>query len=162
MREGVVMIGGDREAFEHCKVLYSAIAKNFTFLGPSGNGSKAKLASNVILGLNRLVLAEGLVFAEKFGFDLKSFLSLLKKTPAYSCAMDVKGEKMIEGDFSPQSHVTQHFKDLDLTLRYGRKLGQPLPLTQLHLEILQKMIDDGDGDLDNAAVIKQFRSLAKE
>ena len=162
MREGVVMIGGDLEAFERCKVLYSAIAKDFTYIGPSGNGSKAKLASNLILGLNRLVLAEGLVFAERFGFDLKSFLSLLKKTPAYSCAMDVKGKKMIEGDFSPQSRVNQHFKDLDLILRYAEKLGQPLPLTQLHKEILQKIIDVGDGDLDNAAVIKQIRRLAKE
>ena len=30
-------------------------------------GSKAKLASNLILGLNRLALAEGLVFAEALG-----------------------------------------------------------------------------------------------
>ena len=158
-REGVVMVGGDAGAYSACQDLYHAVATHFAYIGPSGSGSKAKLVSNVILGLNRLVLAEGLVFAEKFGFDLAPFLALLKKTPAYSCAMDVKGEKMITGDFQPQSRIQQHFKDLAITLGYADKLGQPLPLTQLHRDILQKAIDAGDGDLDNAAVINQIRLM---
>jgi 3-hydroxyisobutyrate dehydrogenase-like beta-hydroxyacid dehydrogenase len=159
-RQGVVMIGGDFEAYRKCKDLFGAIANDFAYIGPSGSGAKAKLVSNVILGLNRLVLAEGLVFAERFGFELSSFLELMKKTPAYSCSMDVKGRKMIEGDFSPQSRVTQHFKDLELTLRYAEKLGQPLPLTRLHKKILQDAIAAGDGELDNAAVVKHIRRLA--
>ena len=159
MREGVFMVGGDPEAFEHCKDLFSTVAKEFFYLGISGNGSRAKLASNLILGLNRLVLAEGLVFAERFGFDLKSFLSLLKKTPAYSCAMDAKGEKMIDGDFKPQSRISQHHKDLELILHYAKELEQPLPLTRLHKNILEDAMKAGDGELDNAAVIKQMRRL---
>lgn len=158
--KGVVMVGGDRQAFESCQDLYHAIAEEFIYVGPSGSGSKAKLVSNVILGLNRLVLAEGLVFAEKFGFDLDSLLGLLKKTPAYSCAMDVKGKKMVEGEFTPQSRIIQHFKDLEIVLTYAQKLKQPLPLTQLHQNILKKAIDAGYGDLDNAAVIQQIRCMA--
>ncbi len=158
-REAVVMVGGDAAAYSVCKDLYRAVATDFAFVGPSGSGSKAKLVSNVILGLNRLVLAEGLVFAEKFGFELRPFLELLKKTPAYSCAMDVKGEKMIAGNFDPQSRIQQHFKDLVITLGYADKLGQPLPLTRMHRDILQKAIDTGDGGLDNAAVINQIRLL---
>ncbi len=159
-RQGVVMIGGSAEAYSACEDLYRAISRDYAYIGPSGSGSKAKIVSNVILGLNRLVLAEGLVFAEKFGFNLESFLELLKKTPAYSCSMDVKGEKMITGNFDPQSRIKQHFKDLAITLHYADKLGQPLPLTRLHKDILQKAIDAGDGDLDNAAVINQIRRLA--
>ena len=153
------MVGGDPTAYSACKDLYRAVATDFAFVGPSGSGSKAKLVSNVILGLNRLVLAEGLVFAEKFEFELEAFLGLLKKTPAYSCAMDVKGKKMIAGNFDPQSRIRQHFKDLAITLSYAEKLGQPLPLTRIHKDILQKAIDAGDGDLDNAAVINQIRRL---
>jgi 3-hydroxyisobutyrate dehydrogenase-like beta-hydroxyacid dehydrogenase len=160
-RKGVVIVGGDPHAFELCQDLYQAIAEEFVHVGPSGSGSRAKLVSNVILGLNRLVLAEGLVYAERFGFDLDALLVLLKKTPAYSCAMDVKGEKMIRGDFSPQSRIRQHFKDLEIALSYAKKLKQPLPLTQLHRNILKEAIEAGDGDLDNAAVIQQIRRIAK-
>jgi 3-hydroxyisobutyrate dehydrogenase-like beta-hydroxyacid dehydrogenase len=159
-RKGVVMVGGDPTAFERCRDLYQAIAEAFVYVGPSGSGSRAKLVSNVILGLNRLVLAEGLVYAERFGFDLDALLVLLKKTPAYSCAMDVKGEKMVRGDFRPQSRIKQHFKDLEIVLSYAKKLRQPLPLTQLHQNILKEAIDAGYGDLDNAAVIQQIRCMA--
>ncbi len=158
-KDGVVMIGGDPDAFAQCKDLFQTIAKKFFYLGASGTGSKAKLASNVILGLNRLVLAEGLVFAEKLGLDLKTFLPLLKETPAYSCALDAKGRKMIERDFAPQSRIIQHHKDLDIILQYAKNLGQLLPLTKMHQEVLKQAIEAGDGDLDNAAVINQIRRM---
>lgn len=158
-REGVFMVGGDETAFNACRDLFEATAKKYFYIGPSGSGSKAKLASNVILGLNRLVLAEGLVFAEKLGLDLKKFLPLLKATPAYSCAMDVKGQKMIENNFEPQSKITQHHKDLEIILEYAEKTEQDLPLTRLHKTILEDAIASGDGELDTSAVIRQIRRL---
>jgi 3-hydroxyisobutyrate dehydrogenase-like beta-hydroxyacid dehydrogenase len=161
-KEGVFMIGGPKEAFEACEDIFKVVAKMYFHIGPSGSGSKAKLASNLILGLNRLVLAEGLVFAEKLGLDLKGFLSLLKATPAYSCAMDVKGEKMIEGDFHPQSRILQHDKDLEIILRYAEKRGQELPLANLHKCILEDAISLGEGDLDTSAVIKGIKRLARK
>jgi 3-hydroxyisobutyrate dehydrogenase-like beta-hydroxyacid dehydrogenase len=161
-QEAVVMVGGDPRAYEECRDLFQTVARDFFHLGPSGSGSRAKLASNLILGLNRLVLAEGLIFAECLGLDLRAFLSLIKKTPAYSCAMDVKGLKMIEEDFTPQSRISQHHKDLELILRYAEKFGQPLPLGRLHQTILESSIKAGDGELDNAAVIRQIRRMVKK
>jgi 3-hydroxyisobutyrate dehydrogenase-like beta-hydroxyacid dehydrogenase len=158
-RKGVVMAGGDRKAYEACQDLLDTVAKKHFYIGPSGAGSKAKLASNLILGLNRLVLAEGLVFAECLGLDLEEFLSVLKATPAYSCAMDAKGEKMIREDFKPQSRVRQHRKDLSIIVRYGRKFRQELPLTRIHMEILDQIIGAGGGELDNAAVIQYIRQM---
>ena len=87
-RKAVLMVGGDNAEFEKCRDIFSALAEKVFYVGPSGSGSKAKLASNLILGLNRLALAEGLVFAEKLGLDLEAFLELLKATPAYSAIMD--------------------------------------------------------------------------
>jgi len=161
-REAVPMIGGDRAAFEACQDLFSAIANRFFYVGPSGDGSKAKLASNLVLGLNRLVLAEGLVFAQRLGLNLKTFLSLLKETPAYSRSMDVKGQKMIEEDFHAESRMSQHKKDLEIILHYAEKFGQPLPLAQLHKEIIEDAIKAGDGELDSCAVINQIRRPAEK
>jgi 3-hydroxyisobutyrate dehydrogenase-like beta-hydroxyacid dehydrogenase len=156
-RKAVFMVGGDKTAFEKCRDIFDAVAAKVFYLGPSGSGSKAKLASNLILGLNRLALAEGLVFAEKLGLDLKAFLELLKATPAYSAIMDTKGEKMLKGDFTAQARIRQHHKDVSLILKYAEKTGQELPLSKVHLDILQKAIGAGDADLDNAAVIKELR-----
>ncbi len=156
-RQAVFMVGGDNVAFEKCRDIFEALAQKVFYLGPSGSGSKAKLASNLILGLNRLALAEGLVFAEKLGLDLKAFLELLTATPAYSAIMDTKGEKMLKGDFTAQARIRQHHKDVSLILKYAEKAGQELPLSKVHFDVLQKAIEAGDADLDNSAVIKEFR-----
>ena len=160
-KEIVFMVGGDKKAFEECKDIFDALGKKVFYVGESGSGSKAKLASNLILGLNRLALAEGLVFASKLGLDPEAFLDLLKVTPAYSTAMDVKGKKMLDGDFTAQARLRQHHKDVSIILKSAQKLGQELPLSRVHLDVLKKAIDAGDGDLDNSAVIREIERRIK-
>jgi 3-hydroxyisobutyrate dehydrogenase-like beta-hydroxyacid dehydrogenase len=160
-KEIIFMVGGEREAYEKCMDIFQMLGAEFFYLGDSGNGSRAKLASNLILGLNRLALAEGLVFADKLGLDSKTFLELLKVTPAYSAAMDVKGKKMLDRDFQPQARLRQHHKDVSIILKYSKKLGQELPLSSVHLDVLSKAIKAGDGDLDNSAVIREIERRKK-
>lgn len=156
-REGVFMVGGDRGAFAACQDVLAAVAEKVVYVGPAGTGCKAKLASNLVLGLNRLVLAEGLVFAERLGLELEGFLGLLRASPAYSRAMDVKGEKMLRGDFAAEARIAQHRKDLAIVLRYAGRLSQQLPLAAVHAEILDAAIAAGEADLDNSAVIREIR-----
>ena len=151
------MVGGQRPAFDACLDVFRALSDRVFYLGPSGAGSKAKLATNLVLGLNRLVLAEGLVFAEKLGLDPAAFLELLRVSPAYSAAVDTKGAKMVRGDFTPEARLKQHFKDVRLILRYAAQAAQELPLSKAHADILQKAIEAGDGELDNCAVINEVR-----
>jgi 3-hydroxyisobutyrate dehydrogenase-like beta-hydroxyacid dehydrogenase len=156
-REAIFMVGGDRAAFDACHGVFQALSDRVFYLGSSGAGAKAKLATNLVLGLNRLALAEGLVFAESLGLDLRSFLELLRAGPAYSAAVDVKGEKMLHADFATEARLKQHHKDVSLILKYARQTGQELPLTGVHEDILEKSIEAGEGELDNAAVINEIR-----
>ena len=160
-KEVVFMIGGEKAAYEKCLDIFNSLGAKVFYLGASGSGSKAKLAGNLILGLNRLALAEGLVFAAKLGLEPKAFLELLKVTPAYSAAMDVKGKKMLDGDFTPQARLRQHYKDVSIMLKYAKKLQQELPLSKMHREILEAAIAAGDGELDNSAVIREIQRRGK-
>jgi 3-hydroxyisobutyrate dehydrogenase-like beta-hydroxyacid dehydrogenase len=160
-KEVVFMVGGEKAAYEKCIDVFDVLGAKVFYLGASGNGSRAKLAGNLILGLNRLALAEGLVFAAKLGLEPKAFLEMLKVTPAYSAAMDVKGKKMLEGDFTPQARLRQHHKDVSIILKYAENLEQELPLSKAHLEILEKAIAAGDGELDNSAVIHEIQRRGK-
>ena len=156
-QEAVFMVGGDKAAFETCMDIFKTLTEKVFYLGPSGNGSRAKLASNLILGLNRLALAEGLVFAGKLGLELETLLELLKVTPAYSAVMDTKGQKMLNDNFTAESRIRQHHKDVSLILKYAETAGQELPLSRAHLDVLEKAIKAGDGDLDNAAIIREIK-----
>ena len=95
-----------------------------------------KLVNNLVLGLNRVALAEGLVFAKAIGLDPARTLDVLKEGNSYSGVMDTKGRKMIDGDFSLQAKLSQHAKDVRIILEEARRGGVSLPLSELHLELL--------------------------
>ncbi|MBI1965268.1 MAG: NAD(P)-dependent oxidoreductase, partial [Betaproteobacteria bacterium] len=61
--EGLGLIGGERAAAEEARAVLDAICPRRRHVGGAGNGGRAKLAINLILGVNRAALAEGLVFA---------------------------------------------------------------------------------------------------
>ena len=157
--EGVFLVGGNEASYKRYHPFLATLSHSQFYLGGSGSGSKAKIASNLVLGLNRLALAEGLVFADLLGLNLPGFLALLRETPAYSRAIDVKGEKMLAGDFTAQSKISQHRKDLDIILDYAGQLAQPLPLAEVHHEILLAAESGGLGDSDTSAVIEQLRRM---
>lgn len=157
-RDAAFLVGtGTPEDFAACADLFHAITERAFPLGPPGSGARAKLVTNLVLGLNRLALAEGLVFGERLGIDPAELLALLKATSSYSRAMDIKGEKMLTGDFTPQARLAQHRKDVGIILATAEKRGQPLPLSQAHRDVLDRAIAAGDGDLDNSAVIRELR-----
>ena len=67
--DGVGLIGGDKDAIDGVADIIDALYPKWFYMGAAGNGGRAKLAINHMLGLNRLVLAEGLVFAQALGLD---------------------------------------------------------------------------------------------
>jgi 3-hydroxyisobutyrate dehydrogenase-like beta-hydroxyacid dehydrogenase len=151
------LIGGDPGAADEAREILDAICPRRHHLGAAGTGGRAKLAINLILGVNRAALSEGLVFAERMGLDPAAFLAVARESAAYSQIMDVKGKKMVSGDFVPHGKITQTLKDFSLMLEQATRLGQQLPLAQTHVDLLKGCIAHGEGDLDNSIVIQELR-----
>jgi putative dehydrogenase len=159
--DGVGLLGGNRDIIDSVADIIDAIYPKWFYMGPAGNGGRAKLAINHLLGLNRLVLAEGLVFAERLGLDPKSFLDVARQSAAYSQVMDIKGPKMVSGDYTPQGFIHQSLKDFKLIVEQGGKRGQEMPLASLNAEVLQACLARGEGERDNSAVIEEIRRRRK-
>jgi 3-hydroxyisobutyrate dehydrogenase-like beta-hydroxyacid dehydrogenase len=151
------LIGGDRAAADGACDVLDAICPRRHHVGSAGNGARAKLAINLILGVNRAALAEGLVFAERMGLDPAAFLAVARESAAYSQIMDIKGTKMVKGDFAPHGRVTQSLKDVSLMLEQARRLKQQLPLAERYAELMNGCVAAGEGSLDNSAVINEIR-----
>jgi len=150
-REVLVMVGGEARVFERCRDLFAKFAHETIHVGPCGSGAKMKLVTNLVLGLNRAALAEGLALAWDLDLNPVETLNVLRRSMAYSRIMDTKGEKMIMQDFTPQAKLSQHLKDVRLMLAAS---SIPLPLTDTHRQLLEKAEALGFGDADNSAVIK--------
>ena len=161
VREGqaVVLAGGLADVFDRCQDLFRLFARRWFHLGPCGSGSQMKLVSNLVLGVNRAALAEGLWLGKAFGLDPETVLTVLRESMAYSRIMDTKGEKMIHGDFEPQARLSQHHKDVRLMLQAAARAGTDLPLTRAHSRLLELAESAGYGGQDNSAVIRAFEHL---
>lgn len=156
--EATLLLGATPQALQRHADLLQALSPQHIHVGDVGMGARAKLATNLVLGLNRTALAEGMVFAETMGIAPERFLQLVLATPARSDAALVKGSMMVDGDFgAPQSRIRQHLKDLELMLAQAAARSQRLPLTETHGALLRRAVAAGDGELDNAAVIRQLR-----
>jgi 3-hydroxyisobutyrate dehydrogenase-like beta-hydroxyacid dehydrogenase len=159
--EGVGLIAGAPDAIAQAHDLFATICPRWHHIGAVGDAGRAKLAVNLILGLNRLALAEGLVFAQRMGLDADAFLKVVRGSAAYSQVMDTKGPKMLARDFSPEGRAEQTLKDVKLMQAEASRLGQPLPLLDVHQRMLEACIAHGEGMLDSSVVIEQVRRLAK-
>ncbi|ODU01195.1 MAG: hypothetical protein ABS79_02100 [Planctomycetes bacterium SCN 63-9] len=155
--EATVMVGGEPASFKACEDLWPVLGKKVFHVGCCGSAAKMKLASNLVLGLNRAVLAEGLAFAEAIGIDPAAALEVFKGSMAYSRAMDAKGQKMLDGDFRVQARLAQHLKDVRLMLDAAGAVGMTLPFAETHARVMREAVACGWGDLDNCAVIKVLR-----
>jgi 3-hydroxyisobutyrate dehydrogenase len=159
--EGVGLIGGDPAMAAEIEPVLRALFPTYFLIGKVGDGGRAKLAVNLILGLNRLALAEGLAFAERLGLDPAAFLTVARGSAAYSQIMDVKGERMVRRAFEPEGRARQTLKDAQLMLEQARTVGQELPLLKVHAEVLEACLRAGEGDLDNSVVIEEIRRRRK-
>ena len=154
----LAIVAGEQRVFDNCSEVLQCIAPASFYVGPWGCAAKTKLVNNLILGLTRAAIAEGLVLAKHIGLDLNQTLEVVKRGSAYSVVMDVKGRKMIEGDFTAEAKLSQHLKDVRLILEEGRRCGLELPLSLLHEQLLEEGEADGLGDLDNCAIIRTIEA----
>jgi 3-hydroxyisobutyrate dehydrogenase-like beta-hydroxyacid dehydrogenase len=154
--EVVIMAGGDAEAFGASRDVFGALAWAAFHVGPRGAGARMKLVTNLVLGLNRAALAEGLAFARSLGLDPGVTLTVLREGAAYSRAMDAKGPKMIAGDFTPQARLAQHLKDVRLILAEARRAEAATPLSEVHRALLEAAVAAGFGEADNSAIIRAY------
>jgi 3-hydroxyisobutyrate dehydrogenase-like beta-hydroxyacid dehydrogenase len=151
------MVAGEEAAFHACSDLWQCLAAKTFFVGSWGNAAKMKLVTNLVLGLNRAALAEGLAYAEATGLAMREALEVLLNSPAYSRIMDAKGPKMVGGEFTPQARLSQHIKDVRLMLEGAARGGASLPLSTVHLRLLEIAENAGLGELDNSAIIRVFQ-----
>ena len=158
MRDGhaLILAGGSTAGYQMCGDMLDAISSRRIHLGPAGSGARMKLVVNLAIGLHRAVLAEAMAFGESCGFAAQEVLQVLRDSPGYSRAMDIKGEKMVQRDFIPQARLRQHLKDVRLILSAGRAVEARLPLSSLHAEILQTLVDRGFAEEDNSAILRAF------
>jgi 3-hydroxyisobutyrate dehydrogenase-like beta-hydroxyacid dehydrogenase len=149
-----IMAGGGGDALKRAKPIFEVLGRKTTHVGPVGTGQVAKTANQVIVGLNIGAVAEALALAKKAGADPARVREALTGGFADSRILEVHGQRMVDGAFTPGAKSTTQRKDLDQALELAVELGLEMPATALNRDLYDKLIDAGLGDLDHSALIK--------
>ncbi|HMQ28532.1 MAG TPA: NAD(P)-dependent oxidoreductase [Acidimicrobiales bacterium] len=135
------MVGGDHEAVERCRPVFEHWAAMVVHLGPVGNGTKAKLARNMMHFVAYTAAGEAMRLAEACGVDLTQLGAIVRHTDSVTGgpgAIMFRGsvDELHPGDdfYDIVVHTrTLGEKDLTLATELAEQLGVDVPLGRLAL-----------------------------
>ena len=155
-----VMVGGKEETVEAMRPVLSAMASSVVYVGPIGSGNVAKLANQMIVGINIAACSEAFTFAKKMGTDPELVYQAIRGGLAGSNVMDAKVPMMIDGNYTPGFRINLHTKDLTNALNAAHAINSPAPFTASVMEIFQYLNAMGCGADDHDAIVKYYEALS--
>jgi len=155
-----IMVGGKEEDFNTFMPIFEKLGKTITLCGENGAGQIVKACNQIQVAMNFVGMAEAFVLGAKAGVDPAIILKVLSGGYAQTRVMDVRGEKIVNGDFNPGFKSKFHYKDLNIIMKTALDYEVPLPATAIVHELFTTMLVKGRGDLDHSGIITVIEDLA--
>ena len=155
-----IMVGGKQEVFDQCFDLLKTMGGNVVLTGDVGAGNTTKLANQIIVAANIEALSEAMVLTQKAGVDPERVFNAIRGGLAGSAVMEAKAPMMLDRNFRAGFRIRLHQKDLRNVLQTAQELNVPLPVTALVQQMLGSLVNDGDQELDHAAILHFVEKLA--
>lgn len=152
----VILAGGDAAAIAAARPVFELLGKRTVHFGGPGQGARAKLAINLMLGVVMQGLAEAVRFGEANGLDLGTLLDAIGETPLASPVVAVKLAAIRDGNFAaafPLKHMAK-----DLRLASDAAAGAAIPAAEVVRGSFELAVKDGLGDQDVIAILESLRN----
>jgi 2-hydroxy-3-oxopropionate reductase len=147
-----IMIGGSEEDVRRAMPLFEAMGSTIVHVGGAGAGQVAKACNQLVVGSTIQTVAEALALAEAAGVDAEKVREALLGGFAGSKVLDVHGRRMLDGSFAPGFRARLHLKDARIVLATAGELDSPVPAFEVAAAAFQRLVDEGGGELDHAAL----------
>ena len=149
-----IMVGGGEADFTRALPILECLGKNIVHVGDSGAGQIAKACNQILAAQTMTAVAEAFLLAQSSGVDPAKVRQALLGGFAYSRVLELHGQRMLDHNYQPGFKSKLHAKDLRIALESARINGINLPGTKLSDEYMRTLLEQGDGDLDSAAIAK--------
>jgi 3-hydroxyisobutyrate dehydrogenase len=161
--ELILMVSGDKKAYENVYTTLLKISKNIFYLGKeNGISNSVKLALNLNIAAIYLALSEGIIFAMHSGIDPSIYLKIFNHSKLKSNISENKGIKILKNDFSPSFYLKHMFKDLNLVIETDKSLQLSLPVTETSRKLFSKANTQKNlKDKDYSAIFQLLDELNK-
>jgi len=153
-----IMAAGDPEIVDSVREVLSAMGQPVVYMGASGRGSIMKLCVNAIVHSLNGAVSESLVLAERAGIDrLEAYSVFLNSAVAAPFVQYRQAAFERPADVPVAFRLELAAKDLRLALEAADRAGAELPQAQRNLELLNRAVEAGFGDLDESGLAEYLR-----
>ena len=154
-KELVILVGGDKAAFDKALPVLNAMGRMVRRIGDSGAGATLKLINNMLGASLTAAIAEAAQAAEAANLDRDAAIEVLVEGAAGSRLMRTKLPKIFKRDFTPQFQLELMEKDLRYFLALAQDLDLPAPIASLVRSQYLAAKRAQFGKLDSCAVFLQ-------
>jgi 3-hydroxyisobutyrate dehydrogenase-like beta-hydroxyacid dehydrogenase len=154
-KELVILVGGDKAAFDKAQPVLLGMGRMVRRIGDSGAGATLKLINNMLSASLTAAIAEAAQVAEAANLDRDATMEVLGEGAAGSRLMKTKLPKMFKRDFSAQFQLELMDKDLRYFLALAQEQDRPAPIASLVRSQYQAARRAQLGKLDSCAVFLQ-------
>jgi 3-hydroxyisobutyrate dehydrogenase len=156
----IVLVGGEADVLERCRLMFDVLGKTFIHFGEVGNGSAAKLVINSLLGMIMQSIAEALVMASGLGLNKDQVAALISESSLNTPLFQAKKGMLLQEEFPPAFALKLMAKDLKLAADEAIRHNVPLPVVSTVLNTYLAANANGKGDQDLSSVYLQLKEMA--
>jgi 2-hydroxy-3-oxopropionate reductase len=151
-----LMVGGRAEDVARARRVLDHVATTVTHLGDHGAGQLVKLLNQVMVGCEFAAIAECAALTRAAGLDPAVVSTALQGGRADSAVLREFFVKFATLDLSPTGRVSNMVKDLETARAFACSAGVPVPVTTTVSELHRWLQAHGQGDADNAALMRYY------
>lgn len=151
-----IMVGGEREAFDHVRPLFELMGANIVYQGAAGSGQHTKMCNQIAIASNMIGVAEAMVYAKSAGLDPETVLKSISAGAAGSWSLSNLAPRMLKEDFAPGFYIKHFIKDMGIAIDEAERMGMDAPGLQLAKSLYDKLAENGEEDSGTQAIYKYW------
>lgn len=155
-----IMVGGDCAAFDTLHPLLRLLGKNIVYQGGPGSGQHAKMCNQIVIASTMVGVCESLLYGTAAGLNLHTMLESIRRGAAGCWTLDNLAPRILDRNFDPGFFVIHFLKDMRIALAESKRMGLDLKGLNLALQLYEKTVELGHGQLGTHALMLALEDLA--
>ena len=152
----VVMVGGDRAAFDAVKPIFELLGRTIRYFGAAGSGQYAKMANQIAIASNMMGVCEAVAYAKRAGLDPAEVVETISGGAAGSWSLSNLAPRMLRGDYAPGFFIKHFIKDMGIALASAEEMHLDLPGLKLAKRLYDELSARGMEDSGTQALLQWY------
>jgi 3-hydroxyisobutyrate dehydrogenase-like beta-hydroxyacid dehydrogenase len=158
----VLLVGGPQQARERAHPALHAVSARIFEFEDALQAALMKLCVNAVGGAMITGFGEALALGASGGLEVARMVEVLQASSFHSPLYLIKGEQILNEDFSPRFSIRLAEKDQRLAQEAAAEQGAKMPINEAVRRLFGDAIESGRGEKDIAAVAELFLGWTKK